>query len=851
MSILTAFIGGMAEGANNIFAEERAKQKKADERQAELDLFEDKERIKQKYSGKGEYMTKAQYEQFVADNKEGLNAAGYTPFGLPVQGTGDQKDLVKLTIKEIKKDKTAGNLIPEADAPAYIKSRKEEVEKLGLVPEIKSVSKPDGFVEITVQGKSADEKTDRAIYDEGEAEQRRIRAQSEIDNDPLRKGKVIATKSQTKDGSWTVGQMLDPAFNATGKQGPGYDPIGREYGPQYLAANSGLFNSEDELKKSSAIYDVHPTNDILLPRFGAEQRDYVFGRDFDLVFTNGVGSGRQDRLNSLYTRFQTHQTPEKIRQWAEHAEKGGRATGLINSTASAVKNFIELYRDVGTDSKEGVGKYLPPIEKRYPFISELIGIHPKIDEVLSIELLPSTMRKAGAGTTAYIPLNEPVMKKVVDGEEVMLQPENLNTAGAFAKKMPGEDDTKPPVFMYDKEFTTAAARIAYDSNLNQAEYHELINGAIGPDNTPSPQGTRVAHSRIVDARNALEKKKDKFVGVNNKGVAEFQFPTLSERENAKIKLALNSFDDIGDKLRAMRALMATHEILDQAEAFKDGTGPQALYTAIMGGNAASFTSLQEQASNMTEVKTNAAELTRILRDEGGNVGPLLQIERLGNAVDYVFEEIFPKLQMEEGSAYTTEQLQNELREQYKNITGNTAGISESDRRAAMVNLLGTLLSYQLARMMDPNGRLSDEDRRTVQSALGFTGVLATRDSALAVLEAMTTRAQYIEARNNALTGNNKYDALAAGAMDRYYGGESFAEFHAKIFKSQRTAAQGTVPTVSRNPLAPTPSSMDDIMSGQFDSDQPAAPAAQQAPANQNAAPAAAPQPTRPRTDKRL
>ena len=84
-----------------------------------------------------------------------------------------------------------------------------------------------------------------------------------------------------------------------------------------------------------------------------------------------------------------------------------------------------------------------------------------------------------------------------------------------------------------------------------------------------------------------------------------------------------------------------------------------------------------------------------------------------------------------------------------------------------------MLSYQLARMMDPNGRLSDEDRQTVETAIGLKGIKATPEKLLEVAEQLEEQVDYVQARNRAYQSGNTRQIMAAHLYNNMTGGADF------------------------------------------------------------------------------
>lgn len=761
----TAFALGAAQRFNELTAEERKKEIDAAEAaaksKAELDLYTKKKQIDVLYDkDENKTLTADQLKAFKQAEGPTYEKQGYGIFGTPV---GDGK--FEVSFKELKKDKTAeGKMFPDAaSVQEYISTTKTQWEEGDLgTPEFTIKGKGDEF-EVGVKSATKTGKDGKITGDIITDFNTAIAKRDELEA-KAKPGQIV-DMSLTDKGIYTFSYTTDPTYSK--KEGPVTDEMGIETGLDYYATASGLFSS-DELKKRAGTYSIVPLRNVNLPAMGEGQFKYQYGRDYDIVYNTGIGGSEDAILADHSLKIQNHMSPARVKGWASAAElQGGQAKKPLQQFVNSLKSFKTLYGK--SDKAMGDNRVLRPIEDVYPFLNEYMGIHPSIDAVIEGMDRPSSV-----SANSMAPINEPAYKKTVGGENQVLLPLNANVAEAFAKP------TKDGKLAYPEGFTSVTANLAQTSGLQQGEIHALLNQGLGTNGTPDSKGATAMFTRMQQARDTVNAVSDKFVQTDKLGRLVFGIPILGDEETKTVLSAVNSVNGNTNKIKVMRAIIPSQKAIDRATAeMIDGNTPRGRYTAITGGAEKDFRDLVYQKETANEIRGNIATF-RGLISEGAEVGAPLAIEKMRSGANYLLDYAKRTIVVagdEDGSK--TSELLKSLEERLNNVNIS----DERSARAALTNLMGVMLSYQLARLMDPNGRLSDEDRRTVEGAMSFSGLFASRDGALAVLSAMDERADYVSARNTALTTGGMQNQIAAQALDVYTDGGNFKKFYAKVFGS--------------------------------------------------------------------
>ena len=762
---LVAFALGAAQQYNKLSAEEREKAIKAKEAAAktksELDIYRQKKEIDLLYDkDESKYLTADQFRTFKEAEGPTYAKSGYDIFGTPV---GDGK--FEVSFKKIEKDKAdTGKMFPDAKSVQdYIGITKTEWEEGGLgTPEFTIKGKGDEF-EVGVKSASKKDKDGKVTGDIITDYQTALNKRDEMLKDAKPGQSVDMTL--TDKGIYTFSYTTDPTFSK--KEGPLRDAMGIETGLDYYAKASGQF-SEDGLKKRAETYSIVPLRNVNLPAMGEGQFQYQFGRDYDIVYNTGIGGSEDAILADHALKFQNHMSPARVKGWASAADlQGGQAKKPLQQFVNAINSFKTVYSK--SDKAMGDNRVLRPIEDVYPFLSEYMGIHPSIDKALEGAIRPASSEANSMAVT-----NEPAYKKTVNGEKQVLLPLNANVAEAFAK--PNQEGK----LTYPEGFTSVTAKLSQTSGLQQGEIHSLLNQAVGTNGKPDAEATKAMFSRVQQARDTINGVSDKFVKTDKLGRLVFGIPMLGEEEKKTVLSAVNSVNGNANKIKVMRALIPSQNAINRATAeMIDGNSPRGRYTAITGGAEKDFRDLAYQKETANEIMGNISTFKRLM-SEGGEVGAPLALEKMRSGANYLLDYAKRTLVV---SGDTDGSRTNELLRNLEERLNNISISDERAARAALTNLMGTMLSYQLARLMDPNGRLSDEDRRTVESAMSFSGLFASRDGAIAVLDAMEERADYISARNTALTTGGMQNQIAAQALDVYTDGGNFKKFYDKVFGS--------------------------------------------------------------------
>jgi len=267
----------------------------------------------------------------------------------------------------------------------------------------------------------------------------------------------------------------------------------------------------------------------------------------------------------------------------------------------------------------------------------------------------------------------------------------------------------------------------------------------------------------------------------------FQDPSLSTDTQRQVVEALAVYPTYNDKFIALGTSLP--DLTLKRAGFNvqvsKNTGRQGKYESVTGG-AIPFKIVGEQLDNADNMKTSIVNLRNAV-NAGGEAGVVLEAESLITGGEYLFNTVIENLQWEEGYGAEGQKIVDGIRRDFEEAKGLTG-----DQRAnALVRVYATMLSYQLARMMDPNGRLSDEDRQTVETAIGLKGIKATPKKLLEVSEQLEEKVDYVQARNRAYQSGNTRQIMAAHMYNNMTGGADFRSILTGVMDPITDTAGGT------------------------------------------------------------
>lgn len=794
MSLLS-FFSGAASAFNESKDKERealAKEKEeAAKRAAELETYRSKKEIEAEFSPDKNKFVTAEQRALIEAEEEKTNRYSSMGYGIFFTPTGANK--YEVSYKELKKDKDAEKLFPDmAAVNVHLEGLRKTAKENNLgEPEINVTNTGKGFkVESKFKptGSAGGEFT---TLEQANNEVGNI--QATINQDPLRKGKFIAKTERTKEGKYTVSVVQDPAYKSDGAAGPGVSPIGRKYDFDFLPLSSNVMGP-DELKSRAGKYRLVPLSDTNIPRFGSDQEQYRegYGRDWTMVYTAGTGETPADRLEDHSRMFNNRMPKEFVEKLNDVATKyGGRAAQGITEFENSLRSFVSLYEGTQKDPlKDEIVQV--PIYKKHKWLSNYIGINDSIDEIILGDRTGNPFK--GTKLEKLLPINEPQYTNA-DGNRAT--PINPHFAEAFAPKSMTPDGT--PVRKYDDTVFNYTRNVAMKSGVHQARVHTLFNNATDANGNQGAEQARRAYNRHIEASGVLSRASRPIV-VDDKGVGHYSVPTLMPQEKATVMAAIESVPDFSSRILMTQSLLDTQDALAGVTSQGKTANPSARFTKVTGGDEKKWRDLTDQLSVANEITTNTQQMKALLLD-GAPVGVPLTLERLKGGAQAMLNYMINDntFNVAEGSKITKNELINNLQKELNDATGDTA-------RAALVNLLGTMLSYQAARLMDPNGRLSDQDRSVIQGALGFDGIFANPIAALNVIEALETRSKYVSAVNTSLTTGTSEEMLAAYTYHNLSGGDAvqgnFVSNFTKMFGVKTGAKAPTATSEEDDPLSP-------------------------------------------------
>jgi hypothetical protein len=352
--------------------------------------------------------------------------------------------------------------------------------------------------------------------------------------------------------------------------------------------------------------------------------------------------------------------------------------------------------------------------------------------------------------------------------------------------------------MYNDSFMASLNTFTKDSGLGQGTILDILDSAVDPStNEAGPTAAEEAFKGLQNAKKNLAAA-GQFV-TSDSGVISYSIPPMSTNARVAVLSDINRFSDYNNRIIAVQAALPASSVNAANGQLRDSSA-KGKYDAVTGGGM-KFTVVSEQLANAQEMDNSINGLQEALVKDAatgqqGEVGFVLNVERLSSGVGYMFEALQRELTTD--ADVDRDGLFGNLNKQIQEA------VSETDvekKNNALVKLYGTMLSYQLARLMDPNGRLSDEDRRTIEDGIGLMGVSANPDAILSLTQELRGRVDYIKARNQAYMSNNTKRILAAHLYDSLSDGGNFKKTFYQAFSIDPNNARGSTGQGNQNPNA--------------------------------------------------
>lgn len=218
---------------------------------------------------------------------------------------------------------------------------------------------------------------------------------------------------------------------------------------------------------------------------------------------------------------------------------------------------------------------------------------------------------------------------------------------------------------------------------------------------------------------------------------------------------------------------APSNLAEAVAAIGGAKNPERVYEAVKGG-AVNYKHFDDRFQKAEQVVATHKQLVQLLSpvSQGGQEGPVglpLELEKLKESATYLLDYTLKGLNTagtstENGFTESTvsgASILQELRNELNGIGGTDAGA-----RNALINLNIKMQAYAYASMMDPNGRLSDQDREQAEQAI----VAGSPRAVLTVSSRLAERATYQMSMINAYTSGRPRDILAADLYRNIGGG---------------------------------------------------------------------------------
>lgn len=691
-------------------------------------------------------LTEEQARAFAASSNPALQDIGWVQIPVP----RDDGRGFKIELKEFDDATQAGNFKTAAEARQYAEEQLSFYEQNGFsaIPIFKTGA--DG---ITVEFQKADAAgTESMLFKTPQEAQRFADEQLRwYDSREEFKGQYEATFETTDEGISVSLQRID-GKDAEG--GVGLSTEGYELDVNYLFKVSPKAGT-DLTKGEYRDFGVLSLTGEGIERFGEVQQGYNENETHLVFRKNGVGDSKGQIVESHAGFIQEDFTPEIIRTIEQNKDMGNAGRSAHGAMVSTFRTFINNFKDANTEvTPDNILER--DIAEQHPWLFELAENSPALSSLLkNTPIDPRTDDPIAAAN----PVNMPVTVIPGEGNAKPLLP-NVEKSPFVMDQEDGQGNVVP---MLDQAVVNRIYKFEQKSGTDSAELLKVVHNAT---DTSSGEITRESIKAGYDNLLFME------TTLKNKTFVEgggFQDPNLASDTQRDIVEALAVYPTYNDKFIALGATLP--DLTVKRAGFNvqvaKNTGRKGKYESVTGG-AMPFKIVGEQLENADNMKTSIVNLRNAL-NAGGEAGVVLEVESLITGGEYLFNTAIESIQWEDGYGAEGQKIVDGIRRDFEEAKGLTG-----DQRAnALVRVYATMLSYQLARMMDPNGRLSDEDRRTVEGAIGLKGIKATPQKLLEVAEQLEEQVDYIQARNRAYQSGNTRQILSAHMYNNMTGGADF------------------------------------------------------------------------------
>ena len=519
------------------------------------------------------------------------------------------------------------------------------------------------------------------------------------------------------------------------------DEQGIEYNTNYYFRTSPKFGPETgktAQQRGGQILNLTPG--LNLPTSGEGMAQYVEDQDFVLIRRPMGPEGSEQRAGQDMTFFFADFTPEIVDKLIAGKDDPfvRRSYGIFKDRISEVLTNWTL----GTADEIPEGRQLMPLPMEFQErLQEMAEKDPSIRQILRNH--PNDGAAETLNQQVGNPINEPIAAfgSRPGGAAVY---RNQNFADAFAVE--GEDG----VVRYPQAVQEQVLSIARNAQQEPAYVHRFFDQATEPNGESSPEATQGAFYGTLQNKEILGNYSFRTVRGNR---AQYTMPSVIEVGDIQDNLSYFQTDTQRiDALTLAVPSLAARQAHASAQV-SASSGPAALYESVTGNT--DYDKLQARLENAQRIKSIDAELQTLLGPLQGEVSLPNQITLLKKGANYLLTSVMSTVRGGEGVDM------NEVRSglQAELEAATSTGDLEA-QVAALVRLNTKMQSYAYASMMDPNGRLSDQDRQQAEVATGSEGLTATKDTVLAVSSRLSSAADRVTASINGYRSNDPRRVVA-------------------------------------------------------------------------------------------
>ena len=711
-----------------------------------------------------------------------LEEFGTQYYPVPVEG---QPDKFKMGFRDVKE--TSGLLFTD---PVDAENKAGELNSLRgpdskLISFAESTSDGKGYRVVTKQKTGVDQGTVYTTPDEIEAAL----------------PSLIKAANLTEDTADVAIQTVTGGFQVSIKEkaaeevGPPTDtetdlPLTPYY---YFARYLGADVAKDPNKFTAQVIDLTRYGD--LPMYGEEMKNMKRGKDLVFGRQSTVSGTVRNATENLRIFLKDEFTPEVIDRAIEIYDTNPQA---LDYFVGALPGLVDTWNLATADQIEGSTRKLRPVLNYFPELAQYAEKHPKIREAFK-KTGTSDKVIAIANARNGIAVNAPV-EPLTNGEVELLDIPTVTDA--FGVDTGQQDQNNNDVITLPDAFMQTTAKIGTDSGMGQPKVLKLLESSQDPNTRQSsPETAQKAFDAMNNSRTLL--MNETFVEPTASGTElQFRFPSLLTQDRTKLVQNLNYYETHNDKILALRTAIPSTSV-NTALSFTDIGGSKnskARYEDITGNN--NYDGFDARYRKAEQVRNTHERLVQLLTPEGRGglgapVGLPLDLTRLKAGAQYLLQTLggieTASVSTEAGqiieSTVPGSAVVQRLSEELTAIQG-----SQESQAAALVNLNLKMQSYAYAAMMDPNGRLSDQDREQADQAIAASGYTANPASVLAVSESLAERAEFTMATIEGYTGGDTAQIIATHYYTRLAPG---AKTNVRRFLGRSTSSVTTQAVVTQ------------------------------------------------------